>query len=521
MRSVAFRTWVLARLPLLVSFALIGAGPAQALLVDLATRHPGAHGAVKLGLLWWQAGLLRSHALPLKLLLGAAVVLGGSRLPRRAWPYVVPIAALAVTWAWRSRGLPAALLGALLIAANAAPAAWYQDRRLATLVGAVPGIGLLLPRPVAHVLWRPAARLDALAAVAGGVFACFGWFVADILGDIRACEAELARWPAAYVDPRATEVMKVEPPGVFDFQEIDRVGDRIVVIAESPPRLLSFPIAGGEPSTWPLRPFWANGTGMAVETASDPATGRTWVLAGPHTVAGARHVDGAWRADHESPRLADNLLHGSMHWFADQNRLAMITLNVAQAATPSVLYLVDTPELGSSRALPLRTREGKPMPVLRDTVWLPTIGRFALAPDFGDRLWLADPDNGVCEPWLEMSTLNGKLIWDDTLQRLFVARPDEAELLVVDPVRGVVEKTLPTQRGVRAVAVDATRGLVLTGSVLTGSVEVRRLSDGERVDVIGGFMPMVRHLQLVPERGEAWLSTWAALYRFPYVAAGG
>jgi hypothetical protein len=52
--------------------------------------------------------------------------------------------------------------------------------------------------------------------------------------------------------------------------------------------------------------------------------------------------------------------------------------------------------------------------------------------------------------------------------------------------------------------------------VVTGAVDVLSLTDGERVDRYTGFMPMVRNLQLIPERGEAVLSTWAVLYRFPY-----
>lgn len=495
--------WVAWRTPLLALLLLVGRPWLRDGAVHLLTHAPGAHSAVKGMILTWQAGLARGPSLgwQVPLWMGIAVATAG----RPFWAGILTLAlGLGVSDSpWSALGV------SLLLALQAAKSA-------PSVVAWIPGMELLFPRLVVRSVWGPQGRWkEGLLSTVGVLPVALLYLGMEAVAAPEAAMERLARWPDSRVDPRASVMDRVAPPAVFDFQDIDRVGEHVVVIGESPPRLIAYPLDGGPSATFPLRPFWENNTGMAVEVASDPATGRSWFLAGPHTVGGARYANGAWTSLGESQPLAPVLLHGAMFWFPESQQVGMITLNVAATHDYPGLIRMDG-NLGPASIQNFRTAEHQPLPVTRDAVWIPPLQRFVLAPDFGNFLYLVDPHTGIGVKWMELSTLNGRMVWDDTLGRLFVARPERAEIAVVNPQTATIEKSLATEGGVRAIAVDATRGLVLTASVMTGGVEVLRLSDGARVDRLSGFMPMVRNLQVLPERGEAILSTWSVLYRFPY-----
>ena len=139
-----------------------------------------------------------------------------------------------------------------------------------------------------------------------------------------------------------------------------------------------------------------------------------------------------------------------------------------------------------------------------------------IAPNWGDRLYLLDPDTGRMSPWVAVPTMNGKMTWSGETGRLYLAQPNRMSVAVIDPAAGVIERTIPTQPGVRPVAIDAGRGLLLTASVITGQVWVQDLQSGEVLDRFGTFMPLVREIELDPISSRAFLSTWTALYSFPY-----
>jgi hypothetical protein len=133
----------------------------------------------------------------------------------------------------------------------------------------------------------------------------------------------------------------------------------------------------------------------------------------------------------------------------------------------------------------------------------------------GEGLWIWDPARDVAEPWLAVATRNGRPSWSEGAGRLLLPAPERFALGMVDP-RTRALTSFPTQPGVRAAAIDSRRGLVVTASVLTGSLLVQRLSDAVPVAVIPGLMPMVRVLALDEARGEAWLTTWTQVVRVRY-----
>ena len=98
-----------------------------------------------------------------------------------------------------------------------------------------------------------------------------------------------------------------------------------------------------------------------------------------------------------------------------------------------------------------------------------------------------------------------------------LALPNRFEVWRVDPVTAQVIQKIPTQPGVRTLAVDEERGLLITVSVLTGRILIQRLEDGTRLKSIGTVMPMVRQLKLDEDRGVGVLTTWIDIYRFSYL----
>lgn len=562
----------LLRLPLLGALLLLLSPLLRAGMVFFLTKDPSAHSAVKGILLVWQGCLLRSHEvvwfLPTGMVLTGFCAFVMNQWPRsRSIPQGFPDTAEAGEFAHpdaaEREGLP--WIGRTRRSGDSATAALQVPKSQARLTRiVVGGTALLLLCGFCKAIFEPRFPVLAVIVVVAllflqtvpqlGVFKKIAWIpgsellfprifsfgrwksgwepliagfaaipammlgmLIDVGSRMEQVVEDLAHWPDAYVDSRASVLDRVAPPAVFDFQDIDRVGDHLVVMGESPPRLIAYPIAGGPSASFPLQPFWANNTGMAVESVSDPQTGRTWVLTGEHTIGGAQYTGGQWMSLGNSPPAAPVLLHGAMFYFPERDEVGMITLNVA--ATHDAPQLITTDgNLRQVHVRNLRGRDGQSLPVTRDAIWIPPLRRFVLAPDFGDRLYLVDPEAGTGEPWLEMSTLNGRMVWDDKMERLFIARPERAEIAIVDVKKGMIERSISTERGVRALAVDSERGLLLTASVLSGAVEVLRISDGKQVDRFSGFMPMVRNLQLIPERGEAVLSCWSTLYRFPYAA---
>jgi hypothetical protein len=513
----ALPAWVLLRLPL--PLLLVAAAPAQvgAWVGERLTDVGYAHGLVKTAVIAWQSVLLRESSL---LLFGILVplcvtILQGAR--GRIWRVgAVASACLALALL-----RPAALLvsvpalGALAIVA--APA--QQQRRWGARWRALawlPGTELFFGPAVAAAVGGGPHLLRVGAALSALVLSG-GWIIADTLTAFDLYEQRVfAPWPEDRVDPRVTTLLRA-PPGIkCEFHDVDIVGDRAVVIAEGSERLWSVPVDGA-PVSAPLPRSWGSMFGLVMDSETDPETGLTWHLNGPHAFAARRWEDGAWIDAGQSAPIAP-FLHHVYQQLVPGRGLFAFTVGTKNTHEAPLLIELDLPALTHPEVRRLTLPGGAPLPTPRDIAWIPPLERFVLAPDFGDRLFLVRPGESVAEPWLEMPTLNGRLLWVPELGRLFVPLPDRPELWVVDPMQGVVERSVPTQPGVRAVAVDATRGLVLTASVLTGRVLVQRLEDGEIVDSFGTLMPMSRNLALIPERGEAILSTWTALYRIPYAS---
>lgn len=481
------------------------------------TRVPYAHGLAKGILGPWATMLYRQSLLP-GLLVGAvvaALVLPG--LPPRRWVSgagVVLVAA--VLWpldpAW---GPFVGFLALLLL--NLAP----RDRLAARTPRwwpALPGTELLTFGPVAAALGLGPVAHRVLVAL-GAVGLSLGWFAVDAVVTGHARKPDINYWYESRTDPRVRVLERAAPGIDCEYHDVDVVGDRVIVVAEGSHRLLSWPrTLEGPPATVALPPMWGQLFGVTMDAETDPVTGTTWFLNGALHVGAVDRVGAGFGPIRNSVRLPIQLDHVYTRHFPAEGLLRMVTVNARPMPGLSTLVSITVPDLQTVDVVRLRTPDGEPLDAIRDFEWLPTLGKLALAPDFGDRLFLADPHTGIAEPWITMPTMNGKLHWVDEVGRLFAALPNRAEVWVIDVERGVVDRTIPTQIGVRPVEVDPERKLLITASVATGAVWVQDLETGRRVDRFRTVMPIVRELGLLREEGMAVLSTWTVLYAVPYAA---
>ncbi len=520
-----------AALPLAMLLLLVGLGRLHP--VQLLGGQADLHGAVKGLLLTWQSlVLVRGGRLVVALALAGGLAAWADRAAVRS-PHVrrtvAVVGVLVLLAVWRPPGDAA---GWVLTAAFLLP--WALNVGLAALppgLLALPGVPLLGPLPVMRA-WRDAVpgasgtdlpRSRALlTAVLGAGLSGVG-LVGDVRGQFAAYEAELlGPWPTPQ-DPRVT-VLATTPPGVkSDFHDLDLVDDgrggvRAVVVAEGQRALLAFS-HDAVAARAELPPWWGPMEGLVMDAESDGET--TWTLDGPNAVVARRFSppvgagDTGWQEIGRSAPLPGYVHHAYTQHVAALRTLFLFSIGLAHQGEPGWVMSLPDDTLAPVRTRPLRTATGTPLGGIRDVTWVPPLARFVLSPDMGEGLWTWDPRRGVADPWLAVATRNGRPSWSEGIDRLLLPAPERFSLGMVDP-RTLTVRTFPTQPGVRAAAVDARRGLVVTASVLTGTLLVQRLDDAMPVAAVPGLMPMVRVLQLDEARGEAWLTTWTQVVRVRY-----
>ena len=108
------------------------------------------------------------------------------------------------------------------------------------------------------------------------------------------------------------------------------------------------------------------------------------------------------------------------------------------------------------------------------------------------------------------------MAWNDKTQKVYSAVPNGMQIQVIDPTIPKVAYTIWTQPGVRALAVDEMRNLIVSASVLTGQIWVQDATTGVILKRMGTVYPMVREIALSEELGVGVLTTWNAVYQFKY-----
>lgn len=507
------RVWLLARLVLPAAFVVVAPNVAGEFGAWLLSQLPYPHGMLKWALESSQGLLLRQREIPVVMLVAALGTAALSALPGRAWLAVAALIGAAGLFAPRFATWPLVVFVPLLWLNGATLADLPERRRLLRKLAAIPGSLLVSPLLVAFAagLVRRRATHTALAGLSGAILG-FGWIWTDCLASYPQVRTAMEAWPTSLLDPRIT-LMAQSPVGVrADWHSVQIVGDDAIVVGETRPRLIAFDLTTNAFLERGLQPRWGRESAAPLDSETDPATGITWVVDGGRTLLELRWTGASWETVRALP-LPVTMSYAYLRRTAD-DRLIVSSVQ-ANNIGPRQVLVGTLPHLADLRVVKLRAGASEaPMP--REVAWLEPIQKLALAPEFGDRLWLSDLATGQSEPWLETASLNGKMAYLPKNERLLLAQPNRVELWVVDPRTGELDWTIPTQPGVRAVAVDEDRGLVVSASVLTGHVLVQDLRTGAVRDVLGTVMPMVRELALAEDRGEAVLTTWAAVYRFPY-----
>jgi len=509
----------------LVALQYILAGVA---LVVAATQHSSAlglalrqrwnlHKLFKGGVEVWGLLLLYHGWLPWVLLAGAAGGLGMGLLRGKHYLPVAILMVLAVSFIPGAQ--PVLLLAlALLLAFNLLP--WGRNIAPGWLRALwLPGVPLLAPVQSLRLLlslrgraWRPA-----LGALLGLVLAGTG-FVGSVAAMVEPGKHQwdFVYWDEAMVDPRVTVVARSPNGYIGDFHEIQVVGDRAVVAAESG-SIQIVPLSDEhEHSYQPIpRRLLEHGDVGSVSSWTQPGTGRTWVMDGFQSLRVLDLTDHGF-LDRDRIDLPVRMNFPYFRYAPALERLLLVEvaaldgyhgqitfIDPAGVEPPRHCYLTDA-ATGERRSAP------------RNAVWVPPLGKLVISPDYDPWLYTVDPQSCAVDRWLDTGDFNGRIRWVQEWGRLVLAKPGERHVEVVDPAGPSIERRIPTQPGVRVLAVDSQRDLLVTASVLTGRLLVQRASDGETVDSFGTLMPMARSMALDPASGQAILSTWTVLYRVPY-----
>ena len=423
--------------------------------------------------------------------------------------------AAAVIFAPWTAWLPGAIALPLLVLAGLPLGGLQSPGRLTRVIAWIPGSEILFPAQVSAGLGFPTRpALHRLAVGAGAALLSGLWMVADSLMSYDHYRPLMEVWPDRLLDERI-EVLDRVPLGVRgEWHGVDVVGDHAVVIAEETMRLMAFPLDGGPPVVHKLGERWDGEIRAAtLDSESDPERGLTWLIDGPNRVRAFRLHPDRWELV-KTRELGMHMQYTYMRRDLERDRLYLSSVQASHEG-PRMIATLRLPELGLVGVREYHTPDGA-LPMPREIEWVPTIGKMVVAPDFGDQLYLADPGTALATPWITVPTLNGKMRWVPELERLLLAIPNRAEMWLVDPATGEVDHRIPTQPGVRSIAIDPGRGVVVSGSVITGTILVQRIEDGEVLDWFTTVMPMVREMKLDTERGLAILSTWSVLYKIPY-----
>lgn len=377
----------------------------------------------------------------------------------------------------------------------------------------VPILALLFPKQIFESLGQKNhPRITRFILTVMSMVVVLFCFWVDRVSHYDAVRKDLESWPTEMLDERIQQ-LAISPPGVrADWHGLRIIGDTAIVSCERNPRVSAMSLVDGEIRDFKLKPRWGADFAGPLEAEVNPLTGHVWTVDGGDTLLELKWNEGEWT---ELRRQALPVSLSFSYITKRQDELLLTTVQASQHGPRRVLK-VPLPELTPIRNI--RLHNGSiPAPMPREALWVPTINRLVIAPDFGTQLFEVDLSTGQTSPWLDVPTLNGKMIWDSRSERIVLAVPNRFEIWVIDPKGPTIERRLPSQLGVRALAMDTERGLIVSASVLTGQIWVQDILTGRVHLKLGTVYPMVRELALSESLGVGVLTTWNAVYRFDYL----
>lgn len=109
----------------------------------------------------------------------------------------------------------------------------------------------------------------------------------------------------------------------------------------------------------------------------------------------------------------------------------------------------------------------------------------------------------------------GRMLFDPKTNELLVCLPLQGEVLRLDADTLEKKGSYKVTSGVRAIAIDETRRVMMVGSLLTGKVALYDMTTGTKLHD-WYLAPWVRYIELNPATGIAYVSTNGALLKFNY-----
>ncbi len=337
------------------------------------------------------------------------------------------------------------------------------------------------------------------------------WQWLDLILHYDQIRSDMEQWPTSRLDPAITELAHSEPNVRADWHGVRIIGQTAVITCERKPRLSAISLKTGYTEDLPLHPRWGIENVGPLASEVDHEHQLVWTVNG-----GTRLLESKWNGRWTRFREVKLPSPLSFSYITRSTDTLFITEVQTGASDGSRKVLqVPLPSLSPIREVELQMN-GEKAPMPREALWIPTIQQHIYASEFGEALYAANLDTGEVVEWLAAPTFNGKMIWHEQTERIYLAVPNRMQIHVINPTIPAIEYTLWTQPGVRALAVDAKRNLLISASVLTGQIWIQDLTSGHIVERLGTVYPMVREMAVSEALGIGVLSTWNAVYKFDY-----
>ncbi len=411
---------------------------------------------------------------------------------------------------------------------------------LAALVGEASGGGLRMAAPVLVLLacnWAPLSllqrvgltwpRLRSLVTIPPAISEVLlagrylSWLHASLNNREPATTEEPAKWPGALVAAlalalfanaaalspfermiRASGDVRVVAHGNFNGIALDESGAHLFVTGHGVERLRRYDVA--DMSAPPLES--AIETGQAQGLAYDATHAEVYVY--NEDTREILVLDGPSLALKRSLPAPD--LSTGDPWIAIEpisNTVTLASEADQQAGSPLIIY-----DRTSGEVLARRTEEAGNLlvapaaPVVYLSFFRRVQGIAALD--------LVTRDIAVFQ---STDVRLERMVFDPISDEVLAAMPTAGEIARFDPRTLAPKGTFPVMFGVRVMAIDQVRGVMLTGSLATGQVALVNLAD-HQVQRTWYLGPWLRSIALDPARGAAFVSSQGTLYELRYAS---
>ena len=476
------------------------------------------HGTIKWFLESSQGLLLRLPSLQILLVVVFTLLMVSLWTKRVAWQIALWISICIVMYITPHYGLMEMMGTSLLllfrfISFDSISVIW-QNRLSTVWIKWSPLCWLASPQLMVRVhSFRPFVALLKVGQVLFPLTLLLSWQWFDVLRHYEYVRKDMEQWPIERLDADIVELAHSPPNVRADWHGVRIMGTKAIVTCEQRPRLMAFDLLTTERIETPLHPRWGPENVGPLESEINTNSNLVW------TVNGGTHIlesklNGAQWQRYREVKLPTRLSFSYITRAID--RLYMIEVQTGGNEGSRKLLTAPLPSLRPITELNL-TMNGNKAPMPREPLWVPSINQLIYGSEFGEQLFAIDMDDGTVRPWLKAQTFNGKMAWSDGTERVYSAVPNKMQIQVIDPTVPKIDYTIWTQPGVRALAVDGIRGLLVSASVLTGQIWVQDVHTGAVVKRMGTVYPMVREIALSEELGIGVLTTWNAVYQFTYV----